>query len=362
MSNQQRTLSVSSPEGVYPIYIGSGLLSNPDVLTPHILGHQVCIVTNDTVAAAYLPTLLQTLSGYQLTKLVLPDGEQHKTLATFSKIIDAMVADGHHRDTTVIALGGGVIGDMAGFAAACYQRGVNVMQIPTTLLSQVDSSVGGKTAVNHPQAKNFIGAFHQPTAVVIDIDTLETLPKREFLSGLAEVLKAALIKDADFVAWLMAQRAAILARDKTQLLAMIARACTIKQAVIERDAKERGERVLLNFGHTFAHAIEQCVGYGQWLHGEAVGLGMLMASDLSRLAGILTDKDHDHAHALLQAFDVPKRLPKDVTPEQLLDTIRADKKTRNAKLHWVLLEKIGHAVVSTAVTESMVLAVINAYR
>jgi len=266
-------LNVELADRSYPISIGSGLLAQRDLFTQAIRGRRVMIVTNETVAPLYLQRLQQTLDGYQLDACVLPDGEAYKTLDSFGQIMTALLEGGHGRDTTIVALGGGVIGDLAGFAAASYQRGVAFIQIPTTLLSQVDSSVGGKTGVNHPLGKNMIGAFYQPKAVIIDTDCLATLPRRELSAGLAEVIKYGIIWDAEFFAWLERTIAGLLALDASLLIQAILRCCSIKADVVSQDETETGVRALLNLGHTFGHAIESEQGYGNWLHGEAVAAG-----------------------------------------------------------------------------------------
>ena len=275
-----QTVTVALGQRSYPIFIGEQLLTQQSCFAPYLAGRQVCIVTNDTVAPLYLSALEQTLTGSDITTVVLPDGEQFKTLTTLEIIFDRLLAARHTRNTTLIALGGGVIGDMTGFAAACYQRGVAFIQVPTTLLAQVDSSVGGKTAVNHARGKNMIGAFHQPRAVVIDTTTLATLPPREFAAGLAEVIKYGLIVDAGFFDWLERSMPALLARDAPAIAHAIKISCMAKASVVEFDETESGMRAILNLGHTFGHAIETATGYSQWLHGEAIAVGMIMAVDL----------------------------------------------------------------------------------
>ena len=286
MSLLMHTLHVELGERSYPIYIGRDLLNDPQLLGAHLTGSQVVVVTNETVSPLYLDRLLATLGERALvTEVILPDGEQFKNLETLNQIFDRMMHDRHNRSTTMIALGGGVVGDITGFAAACYQRGVNFIQVPTTLLSQVDSSVGGKTAVNHPLGKNMIGAFYQPQAVLIDINTLHTLSPREFAAGLAEVVKYGLICDLPFYRWLQEQTPRLLAREEAALAEAIERSCSSKAAVVAADEREGGLRAILNLGHTFGHAIETAQGYGKWLHGEAVAVGMLMAMELSARRG-----------------------------------------------------------------------------
>ena len=283
MQNLIETLHVALDERSYPIHIGSGLLDRPELILPHIKQKRVVVVTNETVAPLYLARLSSTLStgGVEVLPVVLPDGEQFKTWETLNRIFDALLGARCERSTILIALGGGVIGDMGGFAAACYQRGMPFIQVPTTLLSQVDSSVGGKTAINHPLGKNMIGAFYQPKLVLADIATLDTLPDRELKAGLAEVIKYGLIRDPEFFVWLEINLDKLLARDQASLIHAVHRSCTNKAEVVAADERESGERALLNLGHTFGHAIETGMGYGEWLHGEAVAAGTLIAAELS---------------------------------------------------------------------------------
>jgi 3-dehydroquinate synthase len=340
-----RTLKVTHSDGEYSIFIGSDLLGDKQFFNNQIVSTQVCIITNTQVADLYLDRLRANFSDKRCDYLILPDGEEHKTFDSFLQIIDFLSEKQHHRDTTLIALGGGVIGDMTGFAAACYHRGVAFVQVPTTLLSQVDASIGGKTAVNHTLGKNLIGAFYQPRAVVIDLDTLETLPDRDYISGLAEIIKAALIKDAQFFTWLEKQCDHLLERDKIILEEAIYRSCQIKQHVVMRDEKEKGERALLNFGHTFGHAIEHCLGYGQWLHGEAVALGMSMAARLSCERGFLSQADLLRIDKLLQRVGYENKLPKAITVQEMISAMTRDKKVYKDRLNLVLLGCIGSAVI-----------------
>lgn len=321
-----KTLQVPHSGGAYSIFIGTDLLRNKVFFNHHIVSTQVCIVTNSRVADLYLQPLRDIFSDKRCDVLVLPDGEEYKTVESFLKIIDFLCEHKHHRDTTLIALGGGVIGDMTGFAAACYHRGVAFIQVPTTLLAQVDASIGGKTAVNHPLGKNLVGAFYQPRAVVIDLHTLDTLPMREYVSGLAEIIKAALIRDATFFEWLEHNTVALLQRDKSTLEEAIYRACQIKQHVVMRDEKEQGERALLNFGHTFGHAIEHCLGYGVWLHGEAVALGMQMAAQLSLARAAITTADFERITTLLHKLGYANALPTGLTAQQITEAMQQDKK------------------------------------
>jgi len=339
------TVDVDLGERRYPIYIGRGLLGRAELLRPHIRGEQVCIVSNETVAPLYLDALRQSLDGYQLDIVELPDGEQHKTLQTLSRIYDVLLDAQHHRTTTLIALGGGVVGDMCGFAAASYQRGVNFIQLPTTLLAQVDSSVGGKTGVNHPRGKNMIGAFHQPQAVIADTDVLQTLPARELSAGLAEVIKYGLIADAEFLSWLEGNMTALLARDADALAIAIERSCRIKADIDARDERESGVRAWLNLGHTFGHAIEAAQGYGNWLHGEAVAAGMMMAADLSARLGWLTQAEVERAERLIASAKLPVRAP-DMPVAQFMELMAGDKKVLDGRIRLVLLKAIGSATVS----------------
>jgi 3-dehydroquinate synthase (EC 4.2.3.4) len=292
-----RTLNVDLADRSYPIYIGEGLLDDPRYFEPHIRGRQVAIVTNETIAPLYLDRLQKTLAAYKVTTVVLPDGEAYKQWETLQLIFDGLLTARHDRKTTLIALGGGVIGDMTGFAAACYQRGVDFIQVPTTLLSQVDSSVGGKTGINHPLGKNMVGAFYQPQAVVIDTATLKTLPPRELSAGLAEVIKYGFICDEPFLTWLETHMSDLLALESTALTEAIERSCAAKARVVGADEKETGVRATLNLGHTFGHAIETHMGYGVWLHGEAVGAGTVMALEMSHRLGWLTKAELEPASA-----------------------------------------------------------------
>lgn len=340
-----QTLNVSLAERSYPIYIGAGLLSS-DLLRRHVRASQVMVVTNETVAPLYLDTVLASLDGLKVDTLVLPDGERFKTLATLEKVFDALLEKRHSRTTTLIALGGGVIGDMTGFAAACYQRGVDFIQVPTTLLAQVDSSVGGKTAVNHPRGKNMIGAFYQPKAVLIDTDVLKTLPPRELGAGLAEVIKYGLIRDADFLQWLEDNMALLRAGDTSALVTAIERSCRNKAEVVAADETEQGERALLNLGHTFGHAIETATGYSDWLHGEAVATGMLLAAQLSADLGWLTPAKVEQVSTLLEKAQLPLVPPSDMTPAQFRELMAHDKKVLDGQLRLVLLKDLGKAVVT----------------
>ncbi len=356
-----KTLKVELAERSYPIHIGVGVLNNPDLLVPHLKQRKVVIVSNTTVAPLYLGQLRSTLenAGISVLPVILPDGEQYKTWETLNLVFDALLGAHCERGTTLIALGGGVIGDMGGFAAACYQRGMPFIQAPTTLLSLVDSSVGGKTAINHPLGKNMIGAFYQPKLVLADIATLKTLPDRELKAGLAEVIKYGLIRDPEFFVWLEGNMENLLARDQETLSYAIYRSCKNKAEVVAADERESGERALLNLGHTFGHAIETGLGYGVWLHGEAIAAGTLIAAELSkRLGWIDTD-----TVARIESLFVRAGLPVYGAPlgaERYMELMRHDKKVEEGKLRLVLLKGIGTAVLSEAASEANIAAAIDA--
>ncbi len=335
------TLTVDLGERSYPIVIGHGLLGGGFDLTPYFRGEDCLVVSNETVAPLYLDKLTPNLAGRNVSSIELPDGEAYKTVSTMQSILDRLAEARAPRDTTVIALGGGVVGDIAGFAAACYMRGVGLIQVPTTLLAQVDSSVGGKTGVNHEQGKNLIGAFYQPQAVLIDTDTLATLPDRELSAGLAEVIKAGAICDAEFFAWLEDNVDKLLQRDAHALAHAINRSCEIKAAVVAEDEREAGRRAILNFGHTFGHAIERCQGYGDWLHGEAVAAGMIMAA---RLSG-LDSADIERLRALIAAANLPVEPPA-IGADDWLAAMGMDKKVQGRQLRFVLLDSIGSSRVT----------------
>ena len=340
-----RTLEVALGERTYPIYIDSGLMTS-DLVERHVRAGQVLVVTNETIAPLYLDTLLANLDRRQVDTLVLPDGEKHKNLKTLERIFDVLMEQRHSRTTTLVALGGGVVGDMVGFAAACYQRGVDFIQVPTTLLAQVDSSVGGKTAVNHPRGKNMIGAFWQPRAVVIDTDVLATLPEREFAAGVAEVIKYGLIRDLPFLEWLESNMPARMSRDAAALAEAIRRSCENKAAVVAADETEQGNRALLNLGHTFGHAIETFTGYSDWLHGEAVATGMLMAAEFSRRLGWLGAADVARLARLLSSAGLPVEVPANMSGDDFLQLMSVDKKVLDGQLRLVLLRALGEAVVT----------------
>jgi 3-dehydroquinate synthase len=342
-----RTLTVDLAERSYPIHIGTDLLRQAQLFTPHIVGRKVAIVTNTTVAPLYMQQLREALQDYELTEIVLPDGESYKNWETLQLIFDALLRDKHDRKTTLIALGGGVIGDMTGFAAACYQRGVNFIQVPTTLLSQVDSSVGGKTGINHPLGKNMVGAFYQPQAVVIDTATLQTLPSRELSAGLAEVIKYGLICDEPFLTWLEAHVERILQLDNPALMETIERSCAAKARVVAADERESGVRATLNLGHTFGHAIETEQGYGVWLHGEAVSAGTVMALEMSQQLGWLSLSQRDRGIKLLVQAGLPIVPPASMTADTFLTHMAVDKKNIDGHIRLVLLRDLGAAVITT---------------
>jgi 3-dehydroquinate synthase len=357
------TLHVELGERSYPIYIGRDLLNDPQLLGAHLTGSQVVVVTNETVSPLYLDRLLAILGERALvTEVILPDGEQFKNLETLNQIFDRMMHDRHNRSTTMIALGGGVVGDITGFAAACYQRGVNFIQVPTTLLSQVDSSVGGKTAVNHLLGKNMIGAFYQPQAVLIDINTLHTLSPREFAAGLAEVVKYGLICDLPFYRWLQEQTPRLLAREEAALAEAIERSCSSKAAVVAADEREGALRAILNLGHTFGHAIETAQGYGKWLHGEAVAVGMLMAMELSARRGWIEPAEVVAFRDLLRVINLPVAPPADMTPGQYLDLMGRDKKVIDGRLRLVLLRGMGEACIVDDATEEELVSLLETFR
>ncbi|BFM50379.1 3-dehydroquinate synthase [Marinomonas sp. THO17] len=343
-----RTLSVDLGDRSYPIYIGSGVRQQKALFTKAIHGNQVMIVTNETVADIYLASLVALLTeDYQVDTCVLPDGEVYKTLDTYATIMTSLLQAKHNRTTTIIALGGGVVGDMAGFAAATYQRGVPFIQVPTTLLSQVDSSVGGKTGVNHPLGKNMIGAFYQPQAVIIDTDTLSSLPPRELSAGMAEVIKYGLICDADFFSWLEEEMQDLMLLDTDKITEAIYRSCLAKANVVAQDEKEGGIRAILNLGHTFGHAIEAELGYGKWLHGEAVAAGCMLAVDLSWRMGNLSEQDVSRSVALFEAAKLPVMPPLEMSLESFVERMALDKKVLDGSLRLVLLSALGAAIVTS---------------
>jgi 3-dehydroquinate synthase len=348
------TLQVDLGDRSYPIAIGQALLSNKEMIGQYIAGSRVAIVTNTTVGPLYLKQLTQTLAaiGKQVTPIVLPDGEEEKNWANLMRIFDVLLAEKCDRKTTLIALGGGVIGDMTGFAASAYMRGVPFVQVPTTLLSQVDSSVGGKTGINHPLGKNMIGAFYQPQAVIADTATLATLPKEELSAGLAEVIKHGAIIDAQFFEWIETNIAKLVAKDAQALAYAIQRSCEIKADVVRQDEKETGLRAILNFGHTFGHAIEAGLGYGKWLHGEAVGCGMVMAADLSQRLGFITSSEKMRIVALVKAAGLPIVAP-DLGHDRWLELMQVDKKNEGGQIKFILLKPLGTPIITTVPNETL---------
>jgi len=338
------SLRVELGERSYPIYIGAGLLERADLYGQ--APGRAAIVTNQVVAPLYLSRVRKALesAGAQVTDIIVEDGEPAKSWATLERVVDAMLAAKLGRDSMVVALGGGVVGDLAGFAAAIYQRGIGFVQVPTTLLAQVDSSVGGKTAINHPRGKNLIGAFHQPRTVISDVATLETLPPRELRSGIAEVIKHGFALDAGFVDWLEADVEKLVACDREALAYAVRRSCELKARVVAADERETGDRALLNFGHTFGHAIETAAGYGTWLHGEAVAAGMVMAAELSALMGHLRKSEVGRVRELLRRAGLPVAGPA-LAPERLMELMALDKKAAKGKTRFVLLESIGRAAL-----------------
>jgi 3-dehydroquinate synthase len=355
-----QTLQVDVGHSRYPISIGPRLLSDSDLLEARIPGRDVAIVTNTVVAPLYLERLRGSLPGRRMAECVLPDGEQHKTLHTVASVFDALVAAKLNRDATILALGGGVVGDIAGFAAACYQRGVDYVQIPTTLLAQVDSSVGGKTGVNHPGGKNLIGAFYQPIAVIADTDTLGSLPDRELRAGLAEIIKYGCVWDGELFDWLELNLGKLAARDPAALAHAIGRSCAIKAAVVALDEREHAVRAILNFGHTFGHAIESATHYATYLHGEAVGLGMLMAADLSHRLGLIDRIAQDRVREILARALLPTAAPR-IGRARALELMRMDKKVLAGQVRLVLLDALGHAVVTSDYAQSALDATLGEY-
>lgn len=351
-----KQLQVALDERSYPIFIGRDLLGQSALWRDYIRGNQVCIVTNETIAPLYLAQLRSQLQGLLVAEVILPDGEQFKSLATLNQVFDTLLEANQNRKTTLIALGGGVVGDMCGFAAACYQRGVNFIQMPTTLLSMVDSSVGGKTGVNHPLGKNMIGAFHQPQCVVADLSLLDSLPPREYAAGVAEIIKYGLICDAEFFEWLEANIDQLMARDSEILAEAVYRSCRDKAIVVAEDETEQDRRAILNLGHTYGHAIETAEGYGNWLHGEAVAAGMVLAAALSVKLGWLDPEILGRTRALLTKAALPLDPPEDMNVDQFLQLMGRDKKVIDGRLRLVLLKALGEAVVTSEAPMEMVQA------
>jgi len=329
----------------YPIYIGENLLSQADYLTKHITGNQVMIVSNTTVAPLYIDKVKSLLTDFEVSEVVLPDGEQYKNLDTVNQIFTNLLENRFDRSSTLIALGGGVVGDMTGYAAACYQRGVNFIQIPTTLLSQVDSSVGGKTGVNHPLGKNMIGAFHQPKAVIIDVDTIDTLPNREFSAGMAEVIKYGLLGNENFLAFIEKNVKSLMNMDKSLVIDVIYQSCKDKANIVANDELESGKRALLNLGHSFGHAIENSMGYGNYLHGEAIAIGMHMAAVMSEKEGFISQSQVSRVKSILENCELPTRLTGKIKSSDFSKSMSVDKKILKGKMRLVLLKTIGAAFV-----------------
>lgn len=357
-----RELLLDLDERSYPIFIGSNLLGRKELLAPHIKGKQVCIVTNTSLEVLLLPQLEESLSDFDVCKVILPDGESYKNLETLNLIFDQLLQSRHSRRTTLIALGGGVVGDMTGFAAACYQRGVDFIQVPTTLLSQVDSSVGGKTGVNHALGKNMIGAFYQPNCVLADTTVLQSLPERELSAGIAEVIKYGLIADADFYCWLEQNMTALLSTDQQALAYAVHRCCEIKAEVVSKDEREGGIRAILNLGHTFGHAIETHLGYGRYIHGEAVAIGMQIAVQLSVDMGWLEPELIARNLKLTQLAGLPYQTPAEMDSNTFLELMAVDKKVLDGRLRLVLLKGLGDAVVTEELQTEQVVAAIEACR
>jgi 3-dehydroquinate synthase len=346
-------LRVELGDRSYPIYIGKGLLADRELFRTAVQSDQVMVLTNEVVAPLYLDRVCRHYEDRSCDVLTLPDGEAQKSLERFEEVLTFMLERGLERNASLVALGGGVIGDLGGFAAACYQRGIAYVQVPTTLLAQVDSSVGGKTAVNHPMGKNMIGAFHQPQAVIADTESLATLPDREYRAGIAEVIKYGLIRDREFFEWIEANLDEILARASATLDHAIRRSCENKAEIVAADETETGVRAVLNFGHSFGHAIETGMGYGKWLHGEAVAAGMCMAARLSALSGALGERDVARIESLLQRAGLPAAPPKEIPVDRFLELMHRDKKNVRGRIRLVLLEAIGQAKLTIDYSDKM---------
>ena len=356
-----KELLVALGERSYPIYIGSGLLNQAELYKQHIKSSQVIVITNTTIAPLYFDQLLNNLHDFKVECLILPDGEQFKTLDYVTQIFDKLLSCKFSRNSTLIALGGGVIGDMGGFSAACYQRGIAFLQIPTTLLSQVDSSVGGKTGVNHPLGKNMIGAFYQPQCVIADADVLNTLDDRQLSAGLAEVIKYGLIRDLAFFEWLEENIELLLARDKEALAFAIERSCLNKAEIVAEDETETGIRATLNLGHTFGHAIETGSGYGTYLHGEAVAIGTCQAADLSRRKGWLTDADVERIITLFKKANLPVNPPEQLDSDHFIELMAVDKKNIDGKIRLILLTQIGVATLPIGIDSLLLEQTLKSY-
>ncbi len=354
-----QTLNLDLGDRSYPIHIGQGLLQQAELVTPHIRGKSAVVVSNTTVAPLYLEATQRLLSGLKHSAVILPDGEEYKNLDVLNQIYTHLLEHKADRKTTLIALGGGVVGDMTGYAAASYQRGINFIQIPTTLLAMVDSSVGGKTGVNHPLGKNMIGAFHQPQCVLIDTDSLNTLADRELSAGIAEVVKYGLIRDPAFLQWLDTNMDKLLARDPEALTYAIFRSCEHKAEVVAADERESGQRALLNLGHTFGHAIEAAMGYGNWLHGEAVATGMVMAAELSQQMGWLSAEDVAYTRHILQRAKLPVDPPAQMTGDDFTRYMSVDKKVLDGSLRLILMKSLGKSIVTAEFDADALKRVLN---
>jgi 3-dehydroquinate synthase len=354
-----QTLNVDLGDRSYPIHIGSGLLKRAELIQDHIHGKTTAIVSNQTIAPLYLDALHQVTAPYKNTDVILPDGEKYKTLEVEQQIFSEMLSAHCDRKSTLLALGGGVVGDMAGFAAACYQRGIHFIQVPTTLLAMVDSSVGGKTGVNHPLGKNMIGAFYQPQCVLVDIDTLDTLDDKQLSAGLAEVIKYGFIRDSKFLDWLDSNMQKLLQRDKEALSYAIYRSCQHKAEIVAADEREAGQRALLNLGHTFGHAIETGMGYGKWLHGEAIAVGMVMAAELSQKMGWIEQYDVVRVKNIILKANLPIEPPKEISAEQFAQLMLIDKKVQDGVLSLVLMRSYGDSIISSDFDQSALKAVLN---
>ena len=354
-----QTLKVDLGDRSYPIHIGSGLLKRPELIQNHIHGTTTAIVSNETIAPLYLDALHQVVAPYKNTDVILPDGEKYKTLEVEQQIFTEMLSTRCDRKSTLLALGGGVVGDITGFSAACYQRGINFIQVPTTLLAMVDSSVGGKTGVNHPLGKNMIGAFHQPQCVLVDIDTLDTLDDQQLSAGLAEVIKYGFIGDPEFLDWLDKNMQKLLQRDKKALSYAIYRSCQHKAEIVAADEREAGQRALLNLGHTFGHAIETGMGYGEWLHGEAIAVGMVMAAELSQKMGWIKESDVVRVKKLILKANLPIEPPKEISAEQFAQLMSIDKKVQDGVLSLVLMKSYGESIVTSDFDQGDLQAVLS---
>ena len=354
-----KVLEVDLGDRSYPIYIGAGILSSDNLVKQHVQGISTVTVSNTTVAPLYLDKIHSLISDFNNTDIILPDGEQYKTAETLGLIYTQMLESHCDRKTTLLALGGGVVGDVAGFAAASYQRGINFIQIPTTLLAMVDSSVGGKTGVNHPLGKNMIGAFHQPQCVIIDTETLNTLDDRQLSAGIAEIIKYGYINDLEFIDWLDENMDKLLKRDPEALAYAIHRSCKHKADIVSADEKEAGQRALLNLGHTFGHAIETGMGYGNWLHGEAISTGMVMAAELSQAQGWISESEVQGIRALLKKANLPVDPPKEISAEQFSSLMSLDKKVQDGVLHLVLMKSLGESIVSSDFDKSALQKVLS---